>query len=191
MTRRRAVAAVVVAALAGCSGGEIATDREPLPGASTAEPSSPQVDATTTTVPPIPEQFALFTSATVEITDADGRTWTPCLLVADTEEERSRGLMEVTDLDRFDGMVFVYDEPREAAFYMFNTRLPLSIAFFGPAGELVSTADMEPCPETDPGLCPLTPSGGIMQRAVEVEQGDLATVGVGPGSVLGPLGAAC
>ena len=91
--------------------------------------------------------------------------------------------MEVTDLGGYQGMVFVWDADTSGGFWMRNTPTPLSIAWFDADGEFVSSADMEPCSATAPD-CPVYPAGGAYRFAVEVFQGDLDDLGVGPGSRL-------
>jgi len=83
----------------------------------------------------------------------------------------------------------VYDEDSQGSFWMRNTILPLSIAYVDADGEVVSTADMEPCPAgtTD---CPTYPPGGPYRMALEVPQGQLPDLGVASGSRLA-LGADC
>ena len=123
------------------------------------------------------------------IAAADGTVTGCCLLVAATDEQRQRGLMEVTDLGGYQGMVFVWDDDTSGGFWMRNTPTPLSIAWFDADGDFVSSADMEPCSATAPD-CPIYPAGGSYRFAVEVFQGDLERLGVGPGSRLA-LGGDC
>lgn len=122
------------------------------------------------------------------ITAADGTVQGCCLLVAADDEVRQRGLMEVTDLGGYTGMVFVWDEDSSGGFWMRNTPTPLSIAFFDADGAFLASTDMQPCDDTPD--CPVYPSPGTYRFAVEVLQGDLAALGVGPGSRLA-LGGAC
>lgn len=129
--------------------------------------------------------LAGFGQVAATITAADGTTCDVCLLAAETEEQRARGLMEVTDpeLGGYDGMVFVYGAPSGGAFWMRNTPLPLSIAYFDQGGALVSTVDMEPC-EDSPD-CRSYPADGSFTYALEVPQGQLDDIGVvgDPGEV--------
>ena len=75
----------------------------------------------------------------VEITKADGEVCEVCMWLADSADERGRGLMGVTSLGTPEGMAFVWEQPTAGAFLMFQTVTPLSIAWFGDDGALVST----------------------------------------------------
>jgi uncharacterized protein len=123
------------------------------------------------------------------ITAADGTVTGCCLLVAASQEQRQRGLMEVTDLGGYQGMVFIWDEDVEGGFWMRNTPMPLSIAWFDADGAFVSATDMDPCPATADD-CPSYPPDGPYRFAVEVAQGELDALGAGPGSRLA-LGGQC
>lgn len=197
---RRPAALVAAVALAaalpacGDDGGTEATPADPVavddlaewsggaPAAGGVELPEPPGAAHRTGLPGVGETAA-------SITAADGTVTGCCLLVAASDEQRRRGLMEVTDLGGYGGMVFVWDRDVETGFWMRNTPTPLSIAWFDAAGEFVSAADMAPCP-ADADDCPLYLPDGPYRFAVEVFQGDLAALGVGPGSRL-TLGGAC
>jgi uncharacterized membrane protein (UPF0127 family) len=88
--------------------------------------------------------------------------------VADDEDERSTGLMHREELAPFDGMAFVWDEPVSTSFWMKDTLIPLSIAFWGEDGRIVAILDMDPC-EADP--CPTYDPEASFVGAVEVRQG--------------------
>ena len=82
--------------------------------------------------------------------------------------------MGVTDLGGADGMVFRWDEPTAGNFWMRDTPMPLSIAFFAADGSFVSAADMEPCLHRRPTpSAPATPPPAPYQYAVEVAAGGL------------------
>ncbi len=139
------------------------------------------VDTTTTTgvaePPGDPARVPLdgFDEVAISVdTDTGSLAW--CLLAALTSEQRARGLMEVTDLQGYDGMVFVYEEPVQNSFYMRNTPTPLSIAWVADDGAVVSTADMEPCEDRDG--CPTYQAAGPYRYAIEVFQGRLAELGI-------------
>lgn len=101
--------------------------------------------------------------------------------LADSGDERGRGLMGVTDLGRPAGMAFVFPRPVDGAFYMFGTPSPLSIAWFAPDGAFVSATDMAPC-TTAAEDCARFRAGDTYQLAIEVFQGGLGDLGIGPGS---------
>ena len=56
---------------------------------------------------------------------------------ADTPAEREHGLMGRTSLDTDEGMVFVFDGPTDGSFWMKDTLIPLSIAFWDEDGRIV------------------------------------------------------
>ena len=103
-----------------------------------------------------------------------------CALLADTEATRSLGLMNRTDLAGYDGMVFAFQKDTQAQFHMQNTLIPLSVAFFDSSGTFVSALDMLPCIQgTD---CERYAATGPYRTAIEVAQGGLPNLGIGPGS---------
>lgn len=51
------------------------------------------------------------------------------VLVAETEEEKVKGLQDVEYLESDEGMVFIYDSPQHLDFWMKDCDLPLSIIF--------------------------------------------------------------
>lgn len=109
----------------------------------------------------------------------DGSVDDFCLLLAADAAQRERGLMHVTDADLggHPGMLFLYERDDTGAFWMKNTPLPLSIAFVGADGAVVSTSDMEPCP-ADARTCPTYPAKGPYRYAVEVPKGQLGRIGL-------------
>ena len=111
-----------------------------------------------------------------------------CALLAETENQRQKGLMQRTDLSGYDGMLFLFPSNETGGFWMFNTPLPLSIAWFDGNGRLVSTADMTPCVNSP--TCPSYFPTGAYRSALEVPQGGLGALGIGPGAVIS-FGGAC
>jgi uncharacterized membrane protein (UPF0127 family) len=129
-----------------------------------------------------------FGEVAIAVKGPDGEVMGWCVLLAATSEQRQRGLMEVTDLGGYAGMLFVWDGDVSSSFYMRNTPTPLSIGWFDADGALVSTADMDPCADIEG--CPTYPSGGRYRFALEVPQGSLDDVGVTGGSTLA-VGGSC
>jgi uncharacterized membrane protein (UPF0127 family) len=141
--------------------------------------------AATVTPDVAPEAFQ---RGAARVTAADGTACEICVWLAETAPQRSRGLMFVTDLGDADAMAFVYPEPHRGTFWMKDTILPLSIAFFAPDGSFLTSFDMEPCVTTS---CPNYRTPDDFLVAVEVPQGALGELGVGPGSTLELLGLPC
>jgi uncharacterized membrane protein (UPF0127 family) len=112
-----------------------------------------------------------------------------CALVASTPAQQSVGLMGQTSLQGFAGMLFRFASPTETSFYMKDTVIPLTVAWFGPDGSYLVSVDMQPCPTTQ-SICPTYGPGVPYQLALEVPRGKLGSLGIGPGSVL-HLGGAC
>jgi uncharacterized membrane protein (UPF0127 family) len=80
-------------------------------------------------------------------------------------------------------MVFRFDDPVEARFYMRDTLIPLSVVFYDDDGRYISAADMPPCPD-EVAECPTFGADAPYTDAIEVAQGDLPSLGMVPGSVL-------
>jgi uncharacterized membrane protein (UPF0127 family) len=88
--------------------------------------------------------------------------------VAATPETRARGLMGRTELPADQGMAFVFDQPTTDRFWMKDTLIPLSIAFWDARGRVVAILDMQPC-RADP--CPTYGPDRPYVGAVEVNLG--------------------
>jgi uncharacterized membrane protein (UPF0127 family) len=106
----------------------------------------------------------------------DARTWKLGgadveIEVADSRAEREKGLMFRKVMPADHGMLFVYPAAQVLSFWMKNTALPLSIAFFvenedGKSGTIVNIEDMQPYVEF-----PATVSQKPVRFALEMNQG--------------------
>jgi uncharacterized membrane protein (UPF0127 family) len=103
----------------------------------------------------------------------DGAEEGPVLLdaeVADTEETRAYGLTAREFVPDDYGMVFILFEEQDCCFWMKDTIVPISIAFFDTDGHIVDIVDMQPCKA--PGdNCKLYSSRRPYVGALEVKQG--------------------
>lgn len=91
--------------------------------------------------------------------------------LAQTDEQRERGLMYRKSLPEGHGMLFIFDEEQSLSFWMRNTFVPLSIAYFDKNKILLEIFDMTPVIselETRPRSYP---SSRPAQYALEVPQG--------------------
>jgi uncharacterized membrane protein (UPF0127 family) len=111
-----------------------------------------------------------------------------CALLAETAAQQRRGHMDRTDLAGYDGMLFKFTTDYTGEFYMKDTPLPLSIAFFDASGQFISTVDMAPCIHM--ATCPTYGAARPYRWALEVPQGALPRLAIGPGTRL-VAGGAC
>ena len=149
---RGVIALTLAALLAGCSGS--VSGPSPIP-----EPLPTGVFAIRSASAPV--QFA------VEI--------------AETSETRQRGLMGRTFLPDDEGMVFLFDEPTATVFWMKDTVIPLSIAFWDTGGRIIDILDMVPCGTEE---CPYYRASGEYVGAVEVNRGAFEQHGVRVGDLV-------
>lgn len=61
--------------------------------------------------------------------------------IAQTEDEREKGLQNVNYLPEDEGMLFIYDEPETVGFWMKDTLIPLDIVFINDDFEVISVAE--------------------------------------------------
>jgi len=115
---------------------------------------------------------APITSVTIRTGDGSVRL---TVEAADTPAEREHGLMERTSLGADEGMAFIFDGPTDGEFWMKDTLIPLSIAFWDETGRIVGIRDMDPC-TADP--CPTYGVAEPYVGALEVNQGFFEAHGV-------------
>ncbi len=99
--------------------------------------------------------------------------------VADDPAERAQGLMHVEQMPTMKGMLFVYDAPQTASFWMRNTLIPLDMIFARADGTVQNVhANAVPLDET-----PIL-GGDDIQYVLEINGGLAARLGIAPGAVL-------
>jgi uncharacterized protein len=97
------------------------------------------------------------------------------VVVADTEAERERGLMNRVDLGPYDAMLFVVPSDSNGAFWMGGTEVPLDIGWYDRRGATDSTARMVPCPANVVSRCPQYHGQRSWRFALETLRGQLPT----------------
>lgn len=107
------------------------------------------------------------------------------LLIAETSEQMAYGLSYRKRLAEHRGMAFLFESDTTTRFYMKNTLIPLSIAFFDDQVDgrysIIDIQDMDPCYE-DP--CPTFGPDAPYRGALEVNQGAFEDWGVSVGDTI-------
>jgi uncharacterized membrane protein (UPF0127 family) len=99
--------------------------------------------------------------------------------VADDPAERAQGLMFVASMPAMNGMLFVYDRPQRASFWMRNTLIPLDMLFADSTGRIVTVHENAvPLDETP------IPGGEGIAFVLEINGGMAGRLGIRPGDVL-------
>ncbi len=99
--------------------------------------------------------------------------------VVDTPASRAQGLMHRESLDRFGGMLFVYDTPQPVAFWMENTVIPLDMLFFDGTGTLRKIHENAAPLDRTP-----IPGGDDIQFVLEINGGAARQLGIEVGAEL-------
>ena len=86
--------------------------------------------------------------------------------IADSHEERKKGLMFRNHLDPGTGMLFIYDYPQRVGFWMKNTKIPLDIAFADSRGTVVQVVY-----DTKPFSLDIIDGGENIQYVLEINAG--------------------
>ena len=104
-------------------------------------------------------------------------------MLAQTQAQRhGQGADGRADMGGYSTMIFKFTADTSSTFYMKDTLMSLSIAWFDGEGRFVSSTDMEPC--LNQRTCPTYAAEGPYRYALEVPKGELGAVGIGPGTRL-------
>ena len=118
-------------------------------------------------------------AATLTISTLDGRDIAFEVVVADTAERQSQGLMFVKSMPPQHGMVFMKSPPRIAQFWMRNTLIPLDMIFIlpgGMVGQIVTRSDTQSDRRTT--------SMQKVSAVVEINAGEAQRLKIGIGDIV-------
>ncbi len=101
--------------------------------------------------------------------------------IAQTAEQHERGLSGRRTLAPNSGMAFLWKSDVRGRFWMKNTSVPLSIAFWGKGGRILRILDLAPC-RRDP--CKVYDPKVAFRGALEVNRGAFKRWGVRPGALV-------
>jgi uncharacterized protein len=121
-----------------------------------------------------------FGAGVVEI-HSGGQVHTVVAEFAETPTQRERGLMYRTQMPENAGMLFTYPDEQEGGFWMFNTHIPLSIAYTDGDGVIFQITRMQPCGSQFASVCPVYPARQPFQFALEVNHGFFEARGIRTG----------
>ena len=103
--------------------------------------------------------------------------------VANDPKEQSKGLMFRKSMEWNNGMLFVYDDVKDLAFWMKNTYIPLDMIFVDKDLRIVDIKeDVQPCLQED--ICPSYPSKQPAKYVLEVNAGFVHQNGIRVGDTL-------
>ncbi len=114
----------------------------------------------------------------VTLTDARGGKHVVDAEIANTRDQRTRGLMWRTVLPEGTGMLFIFEQPDELSFWMKNTLIPLDMVFIGADLKVVGIVENAQ-PKTTSAR---TPGQVLSQYVLEVPGGWSSKVGIKAGS---------
>lgn len=108
------------------------------------------------------------------------------LELAKAPKERQKGLMSREFLAANSGMLFQYQEQQrpDHGFWMYQTLIPLDIAYLDKNGVIGNIRQMPPCTSSNGARCPSYPAGVEFVSAVEMNAGFFEMHGIASGDRL-------
>jgi uncharacterized membrane protein (UPF0127 family) len=97
--------------------------------------------------------------------------------IADEPAEQARGLMFRPSMPQDSGMLFIFEPPRRASFWMHNTMLPLDMIFIDDSGRVESIAT-----RTDTYSRSVSASEGPVRAVLEINAGLSEALGIAAGT---------
>jgi uncharacterized protein len=113
------------------------------------------------------------TASAIVTIDMAGKQHRFTVEVARTPAEQSRGLMNRTSLSANGGMLFPFEKPKFASFWMKNTFIPLDMIFIRADGSIDRIAE-----NTIPESLEPVVSGGEVAAVLELAGGTAARLGI-------------
>ena len=116
------------------------------------------------------------------VTEEDDLVFT--MELAKSEREQAIGLMNRNELGETSGMVFPFNPPRQASFWMKNTLIPLDLIFVDEQDRIVRIAhnaqphDLTPISSGVPVAAVIEIQGGLAQK-LRIEEGHIVKYDVG------------
>ncbi|MBL4917307.1 DUF192 domain-containing protein [Szabonella alba] len=115
----------------------------------------------------------------VEVRLAGGGSARFSVELADTPQSRAQGLMFRESMPKSRGMLFIYESPQRAVFWMKNTLIPLDMIFADATG-LVTHVHSNAVPHDETGI----DGGDGVLAVLEINGGLARRMGIGPGAAL-------
>lgn len=106
--------------------------------------------------------------------------------IADTPDARQLGLGNRTALEENAGMLFMFEETLQLAFWMKDTLIPLSVAFIDEQWKIVDIKDMPVAPDPKIGPFDIYRSAKPARYALEVNLGFFPRHNLGVGAKVIP-----
>lgn len=171
--RSRVLASLILIVMAGCLGG-------PIPGGTPGTSTTMSTTSGSDGVPSTASTPLETPSVTFLIEGRDNVSIS--VEIADSPQERQRGLMDRESLASRHGMLFVYGEEQELSFWMKNTSIPLDIIFIDERGVVINVAHAKVPANTSSDGYRQYESTEPAKYVIEVNRGFVNTSGVVPGT---------